>query len=330
MGALALIKSVPKSFVKACGKVAMKASKNKPQIMVFTGVIVATGGFIWGLYNAATKLNDTLSRTEEKVDEISSKKAAAEDTQDHELIVQVTKELRMVKFDAAWQVFKLVGIPSLMFVGGMTFCVGGHLILVRRFGELSTAFATLQQTFERYRQMNIKEHGEECDRRYRYGVVGDTTAEATITDKNGKEKTVKCKVPVVDPDQAASMYSFIFSEETSRRAYRDPILNISFLKSQEKYWNTWMTANHKVVTLYMVLEELGITLDSDDPRNDYIMIAGWRPNGDGDNHIDFGIMRAINQPALRQEENVIFLNFNCDGNLYHSPRYDQSGMRICG
>ena len=91
-----------------------------------------------------------------------------------------------------------------------------------------------------------------------------------------------------------------------------------------------MEANGKPVTLYMVLEELGLELDPDDPKNDYIMISGWRPNGDGDNHIDFGVMRAINQPALRQEENVIFLNFNCDGNLYHSVRYDRDGRRICG
>ena len=79
----------------------------------------------------------------------------------------------------------------------------------------------------------------------------------------------------------------------------------------------------------MVLEDLGIELDPDDPMNDYILIAGWRPNGDGDNQIDFGIMRAINKRTLDMQENVVMLNFNCDGNLYHSSRYDKNGRKVC-
>ena len=91
-----------------------------------------------------------------------------------------------------------------------------------------------------------------------------------------------------------------------------------------------MKGNHRPVTLYMVLNDLGIEIDADDPRMDYIMIAGWRPNGDGDNNIDFGVMRAVNKPALDLLSNTVFLNFNCDGNLYHSPRYDEhTGRRIC-
>ena len=91
----------------------------------------------------------------------------------------------------------------------------------------------------------------------------------------------------------------------------------------------WMGANGKPVTLSMVLDDLGIELDPNDPANDYILIAGWRPNGDGDNRIDFGIMRAINKPTLDMTENVVVLNFNCDGNIYHSARYDKNGKKVC-
>lgn len=91
----------------------------------------------------------------------------------------------------------------------------------------------------------------------------------------------------------------------------------------------WMGANGKPVTLSMVLDDLGIELDPNDPANDYILIAGWRPNGDGDNRIDFGIMRAINKPTLDMTENVVVLNFNCDGNIYHSTRYDKNGKKVC-
>jgi hypothetical protein len=133
----------------------------------------------------------------------------------------------------------------------------------------------------------------------------------------------------VDGEGGLGLYTFEFSENFSRKCPKSPINTISFLQSQEKYWNMWMKTTGKPVTLNMVLDELGIEMDPDDPMNDYILIAGWRPNGDGDNRIDFGIMRAINQKAIGMEENVVMLNFNCDGNIYHSARYDRDGNKIC-
>lgn len=331
MGIISVMKSIPSAAVKTAGKVGFKLSKNKPQILVFTGVAVATTGFVLAVIGA-TKLKETTEKNELKLDEANAKKQEALEQNNEQtaiIVAECDKDIRKIKWNSALDLIKLLGIPGLMFIGGMSMSVGGHLILLRRFGQLSSAFATLQQTFEKYRQLNIAEHGEECDRRYRYGITDTEKVSATITDENGKEKKVTCKLPVVDEDRASSMYSFIFSEDTSRKCPRDPVNMISFLRSQEYYWNTWMDGNQKPVTLYMVLNGLGIELDPDDPRNDYIMIAGWRPNGDGDNHIDFGIMRAVNKPALDMLENVCFLNFNCDGNLYYSTRYTKDGRKVC-
>lgn len=331
MGMLTMIKTLPKVATKAFGKIATTVAKNKPQIMVYSGIAIATTGFVWAIISA-TKIKDTAAVKEAQIDELNATKEQALATSPNtetEIISQYNKDLRKLQLESAWTMFKLMGIPCILFAGGLALSLGGHLILVKRFGQLSTAFATLQQTFEKYRQMNIAEHGEECDKRYRYGVVGESEGKVTITDENGKEKQVKCKTPIVDPDRAASMYSFEFSESTSWRCPKDPVSVVSFLRSQEYFWNQWMKGNGQPVTLYMVLNDLGIHLDPDDPRNDYVMIAGWRPNGDGDNNIDFGVMRAVNKPALNMETNVVFLNFNCDGNLYHSTRYDKNGRRIC-
>ena len=202
------------------------------------------------------------------------------------------------------------------------------MILLKRFGQISAALAGLRESYDRYRRRVIAEQGKDADRRYLNGIVGETEVETTVTDENGVEQTVKSVVPIVDPDQRADLYSFEFSENFSRKCSKDPINAISFLRGQEKYWNTWMSSTGNPVTLYMVLNDLGIEVDPDDPMMDYILIAGWRPNGVGDNCIDFGIMRAINKPALDQLSNVIYLNFNCDGNIYHSPRFDKDGKRI--
>ena len=331
MGMLSLIKTLPQTVTKTAAKVAFKLSKNKPQIMVYGGIAIATVGFVWAIVSA-TKIKDTVAVEEAKIDELNNTKDEAlkvSPETENEIIAQYNKDLKKIRLENLWLMFKLMGFPCILFAGGIALSVGGHVVLVKRFGQLSTAFATLQQTFEQYRRMNIAEHGEECDRRYRYGIVGEAEAETTVTDAEGKEQIVKCKVPIVDPNMTTSPYSFIFSEEFSRKCPRDPVSTISFLRSQEKYWNIWMQSTGKPVTLAMVLNDLGIEMDPDDPEKDYILIAGWRPNGDGDNMIDFGIMRAVNKPAIDMQENVVMLNFNCDGNIYHSARYDRNGRKLC-
>lgn len=331
MGLPSLIKVATSKASKAVAKLTFEVTKNKPQLMVYGGIIITTTAFVVAIINA-TKIKDTAAVSEAKVDELNSNKEEAlkvSPNTENEIIAQYNKDLRKIRLESAWDMFKLMGIPCIMFVGGISLSIGGHRILLKRFGQLSTAFATLQQTFDRYRQMNIQEHGEECDRRYRYGIVGETSGKVEVTDEDGNTKMVKMKTPVVNIDNAASMYTFEYSENTSWKCPKDPVSTIAFLRTQEDYWNKWMKGKFQPVTLYMVLNSLGINVDMDDPNNDYIMIAGWRPNGDGDNNIDFGIMRAVNRPAIQMDSNTVFLNFNCDGNLYHSPRYDKEQRRIC-
>ena len=332
---LSIIKSVPAALRHGGGKILYKLSKNKPQILVGAGVVVTIGGFVWAVINARKMdevIEDGASSVEDiqvKIEEAKNPENGLDEKEMKTTLTVLEKDLRKAKANNIMKMFFLMGLPAITFAGGLCLMIGGHIVLFERFGEVSASLAGLQQIFDRYRRMNIAEHGEECDRRYRYGIVGEAEAETHVTDAEGNDQTVQCKVPVVDRDNAASLYTFIFSEEFSRKCPRDPVSTISFLRSQEKYWNMWMAATGKPVTLSMVLDDLGIELDPNDPAKDYILIAGWRPNGDGDNHIDFGIMRAINKPTLDMTENIVVLNFNCDGNIYHSARYDRNGRKVC-
>ena len=335
MGMLSLFKAVPKAVVKFVGKSGFALKKAKPQILVYGGITIATTAFVWVICNAR-KMDQTITSGNEKADAAEQKvKDISEsvnlsDEEKKQKLREAEKELNKIKAESIWKMFTLIGIPSIAFAGGIAMTVGGHIVLFRRFGQVSALLAATQESFARYRKANIAEHGEECDRRYIYGISGSETVTEKITDENGREKNVKCKVPVVEDDKMNGLYTFEFSEAFSRKCPKDPVSTISFLKSQEKYWNTWMQATGKPVTLSMVLEELGIELDPDDPMNDYIHIVGWRPNGDGDNCIDFGIMRAINKRAIGMEENVVMLEFNCDGNIYHSVRYTKDGVKKGG
>ena len=334
MGMLSIFKAAPKAAIKVLNKTGFALKKATPQIMVIGGVVVAGGAFIWAIFNAR-KMDQTIAEGNEKVEAAEQKvrdiseAVNLTDEEKKKKLKEAEKELNKAKADSVWRMFLLIGLPSFAFAGGIAMTVGGHMILVRRFGQVSALLAATQESFMRYRQQNIQEHGEECDRRYIYGITGDKTVSEKITDEDGNEKAIKNKVPVVT-DGGCGLYTFEFSEAFSRKCPKDPISTISFLRSQEKYWNIWMQSTGKPVTLAMVLDELGIELDPDDPANDYILIAGWRPNGDGDNRIDFGIMRAINQKTIGMEENIVMLNFNCDGNIYHSVRYTKDGEKKGG
>ena len=334
MGVLSVIKHAPKAAIRLVNKTGFLLKKASPQLLVGGGLVIATGVFVLAIVNAR-KIDSTVAINEAKMDELEQKKkdiqSAVNITDDikKQQLKDIDKEINKARADGIMKIFWLIGVPALAFAGGMSMTIGGYVIVVKRFGQLSTFCAGLMESFNRYRAHNIAEHGEECDRRYMYGIVDSVPGTEKVTGEDGKEKTIKTLTPVVDPREGSSLYSFQFSEEFSRKCPKDPVNTISFLRSQEKYWNVWMQATGKPVTLAMVLEDLGIELDPDDPMNDYILIAGWRPNGDGDNQIDFGIMRAINKRTLDMQENVVMLNFNCDGNLYHSSRYDKNGRKVC-
>lgn len=328
MGLLSVIKAVkvlPKVIIKGGHRLGFVVKKASPQLLLVGGVLTASGAFVWAVINAR-KLNQALLETQEKVELIEARRADIPD-EDKPSIREWEKELNKAKAQSIWRIFYLVGLPAICFAGGMVMICGGHMILFRRFGALSSAFAALQSKYDRYRQMNIAEHGEECDRRYLYGVTKEAESTAVITDEDGQKHEVKTYVRSIDPENGCGMYTFIFSEETSKLWNRDPIMNISFLKSQEGYWNNYLGTG-KVILLKDVLDGIGIEMDPDDPRNDFTFIAGWRPNGEGDCAVDFGIMREVNKATLDLRENYLVLNFNCDGNIYHSTRYTRDGKKI--
>jgi hypothetical protein len=322
---LTLIKTAPKAIIKGGRSLMFLMKKTKPEILVVGGIVICTGAFVGAIINA-TKLNKTLDETKKLVESVEEKKNDIS-PDDKKALKDWEKEYNKARATAIWRVFCLIGVPSIAFAGGIAMTVGGHLILLRRFGELSVSFAALQSKFDRYRRYNIAEHGEECDRRYQNGLVEGVASQVALPDPATgiADPSVSKKI---QRDAATGMYHFVFSDEFSYKWNREPLMKISFLKSQETYWNNYLGTG-RVVVLKNVLDDLGIELDPDDPANDYAMIAGWRPNGDGDCKINFGLFDEVNKPALDLKENVIFLNFNCDGNLYHSTRYTKDGKKVC-
>jgi len=176
MGMLSVVKAfkvLPKIIVKNGHKFMFAVKKASPELLVAGGLVASTVGFIWAIVNAR-KLDSTLQETQSKVELIEAKRNDIADN-DKPSIHEWEKELNKAKAESIWKVFYLMGLPAICFVGGIAMVGGGHLMLFRRFGAVSSAFAALQSKFTKYRQLNIAEHGEECDQRYgcwysRYGA----------------------------------------------------------------------------------------------------------------------------------------------------------------
>lgn len=178
MGMLSVFKTAPKAAIKMLNKTGFALKKARPQILVFGGMAAAGVAFIW-MACSARKIDQTIIEGNEKVDEAQKKvndiseAVNLADDEKKQKLKEAEKELNKAKAESVWKMFLLIGPPSITFLGGMAMTVGGHIELFKRFGQVSALLAATQESFRRYRAQNIAEHGEECDRRYIYGITGE-------------------------------------------------------------------------------------------------------------------------------------------------------------
>ena len=150
MGIISALKNIPKVLKRGGGKMIFKLEKNKPQLLVGTGVVLMVGGFVWAIVNAR-KIDNVMEEGEVIVNDIRDKITEAEsdvntDQKEKDTSIAVLKnDLRKAKTHNIAKMTLLIGAPCLVFAGGLSLTIGGHIILFRRFGEVSTALATLPQ-----------------------------------------------------------------------------------------------------------------------------------------------------------------------------------------
>ena len=139
--------------------------------------------------------------------------------------------------------------------------------------------------------------------------------EETIIDENGKEKTVKKTIEVVDSDQLSKYSPYAkFFDETSLGWERDADYNLMFLRRQQDYANEKLKSRGHLF-LNEVYDMLGIA------RTKAGNVVGWiydEKNPIGDNYVDFGIYDLYDDKKRRfvnGYEKSILLDFNVDGDI---------------
>ena len=298
--------------VKTAAKKAMfNVKKHSPEILIVAGIAGVVTSAVMAC-KATMKVNEVLAETKENIDKvhdvmadqgISEKEYSKEDS---------ARDLAIIYGKAGVKLVKLYG-PAVALGGlSLTAIVCSNNILRKRNVALAAAYTAIDTSYKQYRSRVIEKFGENVDREMKYGIKAVQIEEKTV-DENGKKKTVKKTVEVVNPYDYSDYARFF--DVGNPNWEKDSEYNLMFLKRQQAYANDKLKANGYLF-LNEVYDMLGI------PKSKAGQVVGWiydPENGTGDNYVDFGIYN-VNREAARDfvngYERTILLDFNVDGNIW--------------
>lgn len=313
--------------IKPVARLLAKCSKNKPEIMAIGGGALVIWAFVEAI-RGGMKVQAVMEETADNVEKIEEKyNDQLKHCEENDILPTViledkAKELTKARREGTWKVVRLFMLPSGLLVVGMVLIGGGHHILRKRNVVLGTALKGTEEVLKHYRENVVADQGEEADLKYMRGVIDGKDVETVIVDEDGKEKKVKRRVPVVK-GQKGNPWRFEFSDAYFSTYEEDTDRNLFFLKCEEDWWNNELE-RHGEVNMYEVLKHLGYKFEvlKASCRNNeeyrermtFLRNYGWR-KGCGDGFVDFGLYRAINEAAVRRQSDIVFIEFNCAGNL---------------
>lgn len=298
--------------VKTAAKKAMfNVKKHSPEILIVAGIAGVVTSAVMAC-KATMKVNEVLAETKENINKvhdvmadqgISEKEYSKEDS---------ARDLAIIYGKAGVKLAKLYG-PAIALGGlSLTAIVCSNNILRKRNVALAAAYTAIDTSYKQYRSRVIEKFGENVDREMKYGIKAVQIEEKTV-DENGKKKTVKNTVEVVNPYDYSDYARFF--DVGNPNWEKDSEYNLMFLKRQQAYANDKLKANGYLF-LNEVYDMLGI------PKSKAGQVVGWiydPENGSGDNYVDFGIYN-VNREAARDfvngYERTILLDFNVDGNIW--------------
>ena len=330
-----ITKTVSKRMIKipAVAKIATKVSRNKPEMFAIAGGALIIWAFVEAV-KGGTKLQAVMAETADNVETMEKGQKARRELNTDEngnlifaggetaLAALEKKELAKVRTEGTWKVAKMFALPSGLLVIGMVLIGNGFKILRTRNVILASTVEGLKKTMEFYRKNVREDLGEEADLKYLRGVIDNKEVETVVVDEDGKESKVKKRLPVVK-EQKGNPWRFEFSDTYFWSYEEDTDRNLFFLKCEEDWWNRELDRNEEV-SMYEILKHLQFKFDvlkaqcgsAQEYRDKMTFLRnyGWR-KGCGDGFVDFGLYRAINEPAITRKSDVVFIEFNCSGNL---------------
>lgn len=294
------------NITRMCNKIVFNTKKHSPEILMIAGI----GGTVVSAVMACKetlKLDEVLADTKEdlaKIDVYVETKGFSEVYTESDR----NKDLAKTYVKAGLKVLRNYA-PSII-LGGLSISaiLSSNNILKKRNTALAAAYVTVDNAYKKYRERVVDRFGEQVDRELKNNIRIEEVKE-TIIDENGKKKTIKNKIEVIDdePSEYAKFYT-----AGCKGWVKDPEANRVFLATQQKYANIKLKTQGYLF-LNDVYESLGI------PKTTAGQVVGWLydPFSDEiDNKVDFGIFdvnKPANQDFINGYEPTILLDFNVDG-----------------
>lgn len=309
---------------KPIAKVAMKVNKNKPEILAVSGGVLVLAAFGWAIYEAVN-VKDVMEESTAKVNDIQAEFDARPEEEKVVLAKEHGKKIKLAKAEGVWKVSRRFVGPAVTLLVGMGLSTKGFRVLRARNVVLGGALKSTEEAYKFYRENVRQDLGREADLKYAHGVVGEKEIEEKSVDDNGNEIIKKTKVPVVKDGLPikGNPWRFEFSENWFGSWQDDVERNITLLKISQEWWNHELE-RYGDVSMYDVLKHLHFKFEvlkdgmTKDQYREYIYFLrryGWRKGSNGDGFIDFGIYRTINEPAIKRQSDVVWIEFNVDGPL---------------
>lgn len=290
---------VPTAIARGVSRAALQANKNSPTILFGVGVVGMIGSTVLAC-RATLKLDEEVAKTKSELERVKSARAKSGGAPYPEN--ERKRDVATVYTHGVISVAKLYG-PAILLGGASIFCLTkSHTMLNARVSAVTAAYAAVDEAFKKYRGKVRDKYGVEED----LHLLHDSEPVDIISEKGNITHSTRVA------DQDPSMYARFF-DQMSKEWSRDPGYNQVYLISQQRHFNDLLiTRGH--VFLNEVYDALGME------RTEPGAVVGWilSPNGDTDNHIDFGLY-ADNDRArdfINGREGSILLDFNVDGIIF--------------
>ena len=297
---------------RALNKVKFNVQKHSPEILIVTGIVGVVASGIMAC-KATTKVGKIAEEHKTNVDTVhEAVEKGVTNAQESYNEEDAKKDLTIIYAQTGLKYVKLYAPAVILGALSLTAIITSNNILRKRNVALAAAYTAIDRSFKEYRGRVVERFGKEIDKELRYNIKAKEIEE-TVIDENGKEKTEKKTINVVDPNMYSD-YARIFDDGCTGWS-KNPEYNLMFLKQQQAYANT-LLKNNGYLFLNEVYDMLGI------PRTKAGQVVGWvydEKNPIGDNFVDFGIYDIYNEKArdfVNGYERSIVLDFNVDGNVW--------------
>lgn len=321
------------------GRTAVKVKYNAPTIAVVTGVTAMVAGTVVAC-KKTPKAIEAVEHTKEQLEMIHDVHENGLATVNSELVeVEYTEkdykqDLAIVYSCAIWSLAKIYALPVLLEVGGAALIFGANKIMNKRVATLGASYTALKKAYDAYRTRVADRYGEDEEHRIFYNLKAVEMTEE-YKDENGKKKTKKTTVDVVDEGHehylgnfegvACSPYARLFDKahiaDTSFWS-DDPMYRLDYLENVEKWANRRLN-NVGCVFLNEVYDRLGFARSQAGQH-----VGWWAGNPDGDGRISIGMKKFKgNEDFLNGFCDQILLDFNVDGDITHYLVMDKGAKK---